>query len=329
MRKNLLRNILVTGGAGYIGAITTNELKDQGYNPIVVDNLSTGHREHVNAKFYKIDLLDKKGLHKIFEKEHIDAVMHFASLAIASDSMRDPYQYYSHNINATLNLLDTMTQFKVPNIIFSSSCSIYGTPKHLPIVESDNIMPESPYASTKAIIEQILSMYKNTNGIISVCLRYFNAAGATLDGKLGEKHAPETHLIPSALRSLLERKPFQIYGNTYKTPDGTCIRDFVHVTDIARAHVQALSYLEKYKKSNAFNLGSGKGYSVLEVINSIESQTGEKISLQIQDARPGDPSAIYADSTKAKKELKWTPQQSDLKTIIKSALEWHTKHGFK
>jgi UDP-glucose 4-epimerase len=326
MVNKKLHTVLVTGGAGYIGAVVVRELQNAGYTTVIVDNFSTGQKHHVQGTFYNIDLLKKEKLKKVFSKHQIDAVMHFASLTIPSESMQKPSLYYFHNIQSTLNLLDVMVEFKTPYVIFSSSCSVYGSPKKLPVTEKDPINPQSVYASTKAIIEQILSLYEKTNNIKFVSLRYFNAAGATLDGTLGELHTIETHLIPNALLSVLNKKPFSLYGNDYMTPDGTCIRDFIHILDVADAHMKALSYLMSGKESNKFNLGTGQGYSIGQVIKEIEKETKQKIKISIKKRRLGDPDAVYADNTKAKKILKWQPHFSDLTTIINSAYLWHKRN---
>ncbi len=319
------KNILVTGGAGYIGAITVKQLQKLGYNTIIVDDLSTGHNQHISGTFYQVTLLDRSKLHDIFEKEDIGIVMHFASLTLPPESMEKPEKYYRENINSTLNLLEEMFEHNVTNIIFSSSCSIYGTPKKLPVTETSPINPDSVYASTKAIIEEMLLFFEETRGIHSVSLRYFNVCGALPDNSLGEKHDPETHLIPNIIKSLLSNNSFPLYGNDYDTRDGTCIRDYVHVLDIAHGHIQAIKYLEKNNRSTAFNLGNNKGYSIKEVISEVEKITGKNLKVIINPRRKGDPAKVYADNKKAKTELQWEPKYSDLKTIIQTALAWEQK----
>lgn len=320
---------LVTGGAGYIGSFAARELWKQGYNPVVIDNLSTGHKNTVGSTFYKADLLDKKIIDKIFKKEKFNAVIHFASLTSVSESIKKPDWYYYHNIISTINILENMVKNKIPHIVFSSSCSIYGMPKTLPVTESSPVNPESIYALTKFHIEQLLDFYSKTFGIKYVSLRYFNAAGADIDGQMGENHNPETHIIPNAIKALLGKKQFILYGNNYKTFDGTCIRDYVHTLDLAAAHTKALEYLVKNHKNNIFNLGGGIGYSNWEILMAIQEISGREIKIKIAPKRSGDPAEIFADNKKAKRLLGWIPKYSNLETIITTALKWHIKNTCK
>lgn len=317
-------NILVTGGAGYIGSITNRLLSEQGYPTVIFDNLQTGHETAVgNAKFIRGDLKNRNDTAKVFQTEKIDAVVHFAAMALAGESMEKPHEYYLNNIVGGLNLLEAMRENNCRIMVFSSTCAVYGTPQKLPVSEDAPIHPESVYASSKRMFEEILGWYDSIYGIKSVSLRYFNAAGATLDGSLGEFHDPETHIIPIALENALgKRSELAIYGNDYPTPDGTCIRDYIHVLDLAEAHIKAINYLQRKQKSDAFNLGVGHGYSNNEIVAIVEKVTGKKINKKYVSRRSGDPAMIYADNTKAKKILGWEPKYSDLGTIISSAWKW-------
>lgn len=325
--------ILVTGGAGYIGSITNDLLLSKGYQTIIYDNLHMGHKEAVGkSRFVRGDLLNSKSLEELFGQEKIDAVVHFAALTLPGESMEKPNDYYQNNVIGGINLLEAMKNHNCFQIVFSSTCSVYGTPSKLPVAEDATIHPESVYGSSKKMFEEVLSWYEKLYGIKSVILRYFNASGAKLDGTLGESHNPETHIIPIALEVALgKRQEFQIYGNDYDTPDGTCVRDYIHVLDLAEAHILALGYLQNQKKSGLFNLGVGRGYSNLEVLTTVEQVTGKKLLKKYSHRRPGDPAMVYADNAKAKQDLGWNPKYSDLETIVKSAWKWHQTHpnGFK
>lgn len=324
--------ILVTGGAGYIGSITNQELRKKGFETVVFDNLIYGHRKAVVDSILEVgDLLRIESLRKIFKKHKFDGVIHFAAYALAGESMRDPYRYFKNNIQGGLNLLQVMTENNVKKIIFSSSCAVYGYPKKLPVTEREKLEPVSVYGEAKIAFEKILYWYEKLYGIKYISLRYFNAAGASLDGTLGEDHKPETHIIPIALEAALGlRKHFILFGNDYPTKDGTCIRDYIHVLDLAQAHISALERLEEGKNA-IYNLGAEKGYSNLEVLKMIKRVTGRDFPVKIGKRREGDPAAIFADSTKIKKELGWKPQYSDLKTIVETAWKWHKTHpeGYK
>ncbi len=319
--------ILVTGGAGYIGSHTVAELKKQKIQVVVFDNLVCGHKKAVSCPLIKGDLLDKKAIEAVFQKEKFTAVIHFAAYALAGESMQQPAKYFENNILGGLNLLKAMRKAKVKYIVFSSTCAIYGYPEKLPVSEEAIKAPVSIYGESKLAFEKILYWYDQIYGIKNVCLRYFNACGASLDGSIGEDHRPETHIIPVAIEAALgKRKSFTLFGNDYPTSDGTCIRDYIHVLDLAYAHIAALKYLLKNKKSNYFNIGTGRGYSNKQIIEMIKKTTGRDFLVEIAPRRAGDPPAIYADNCKAKKELGWQPKYSDLKTIIETAWNWHRNH---
>lgn len=318
--------LLVTGGAGYIGSVTVKELQSAGHEIVVFDNLEYGHRESVNCKLVEGDLTDKKFLFSSLNSHNFDGVIHFAAYAYAGESMQDPYKYFYNNLQGGLNLLDLMQVKKIPSIIFSSSCSIYGTPAIIPVTESESKKPESVYGETKLMFETILSWYQKIYGIEYINLRYFNASGAVLDGSMGENHTPETHIIPLAIKAAMENAPFKVFGNDYETPDGTCIRDYIHILDLASAHILALEKLQKDHKSDNYNLGTGKGYSNLEIVNKIKEVSGKELLIEYVPRRAGDPPQVYADNTKAIKELGWTPKYSDIETIISSAWKWYSNH---
>lgn len=321
--------ILVTGGAGYIGSITNQILRASGHDTVVFDNLVNGHKEAVGDTLLVVgDLTKKADIEAVFKAHTFDAVVHFAALALAGESMERPYDYYINNVLGGLNLLEAMRTHGCTSFVFSSSCSVYGTPQTLPVSENAPIHPESVYAATKRMVEEYLDWFQKIYGISYVSLRYFNAAGASIDGRLGENHPFETHIIPIALDVAYGRRPlFEIYGNDYKTPDGTCIRDYIHVVDLADAHVRALSYLHNNKPSVALNLGVGKGYSNNQIIEAVEKVTGKKINKTYKERRSGDPASIYADNKKAKSLLGWEPKCSDIETIIASANQWYVRHN--
>lgn len=326
--------VLVTGGAGFIGSVTTLELINQGYEVVVLDNLSNGHKNAVpdRAKFIKADLLDIDKLNNILRKEKVEAVIHFAGFIAVGESVKEPLKYTKNNIISGHNLLESMRLNKIKKIIFSSSAAVYGDPERIPIQENDRLSPTSPYGETKLIFEKFLGWCDTAYGIRSVCLRYFNAAGADIENDLGEDHDPETHLIPLVIKTALgQRKSIEIFGTDYNTPDGTCIRDYIHVKDLAAAHVLALKYLEKGGTSNFYNLGSSKGYSVREVIDICKEITKKTINAVDVSRRPGDPPQLVASNDKIRKELGFSFKHSDLRTIVESAWAWHKKHpeGYK
>lgn len=321
--------ILVTGGAGYIGAVTVKYLVEKGHEVIVFDNLVYGHKEAVEVPLIVGDLIDKDFLFKSFENQKFDGVIHFAAYALAGESMKDPYKYFYNNLTGGLNLLELMRRNNINNIIFSSSCSIYGTPERLPVTEDESKKPESVYGESKLMFEKILDWYDKVFGMHHVNLRYFNAAGASLDSSIGEDHDPETHIIPIAIKAAMNKSSFPLYGDDYDTPDGSCIRDYIHVEDLAIVHLQALNRLIQEKKSDSFNLGTGNGYSNLEVLETIEKVSGRNIRVEKKSRRAGDPASVYADNKKARQLLGFEPKYSDLETIIKTAWDWHNKQNEK
>ncbi|MBC7363888.1 MAG: UDP-glucose 4-epimerase GalE [Candidatus Aminicenantes bacterium] len=320
--------ILVTGGAGYIGSHTVKDLLKHGYEVVIVDNFSSGHPELVcGGQVIQADLRNKEQIADIFRQHKIDAVLHFAALIQVGESYQDPQKYYLHNLLTSLNLLETMLRHQVKQFIFSSSAAVYGAPQKIPIEENHPLNPVNPYGTTKFMVEKILADYSRAYGLRYVSLRYFNAAGADPEGELGELHSPETHLIPNILLHLLGKNPdFQVFGHDFPTPDGTAIRDYIHVTDLARAHVLALERLLAGSDSQVLNLGSSRGYSVLEVIKEAEKITGRKVNIKFGPKRLGDVPVLLASSRLAEDWLGWERKYSDLETIIRTAWEWHQKH---
>lgn len=319
--------VLVAGGAGYIGSHTVKELLNEGYEVVVFDNLSTGRKKLVKGGELVVgDLRDKESLKSVFSSKDIGAVLHFASLIQVGESYLDPQKYYTHNLTSSLNLLEAMLEAEVKHFIFSSSAAVYGEPENIPIPESHPLNPFNPYGQTKLFVEKILQDYERAYGLKFVSLRYFNAAGADPEGCLGEMHEPETHLIPNILLFLLGKKEhFDLYGTDFSTPDGTAIRDYIHITDLASAHVRALHHLLRASRSEFINLGTSSGYSVLEIIKKTEEITGKKVSYREKPRRKGDVPVLLASNKKAKKVLGWKPQYSDIETVIKTAWDWHRK----
>ncbi|MEK7543846.1 MAG: UDP-glucose 4-epimerase GalE [Patescibacteria group bacterium] len=322
--------VLITGGAGYIGSVTNAILKQQGYETVVFDNLSLGHKLAVgDTKLIVGDLRNSEDIDRALASESFDAVIHFAAYSLAGESMEKPYEYYDNNLRGGLNLLEAVRLHGNPPIIFSSTSAVYGYPDQVPVMESAHIAPVSVYGSSKRMVEEMIEWYGRIYHTRSVCLRYFNAAGAMPDGSLGEAHKRESHIIPIALEVAQgKRDHFEVYGNDYETPDGTCIRDYIHIVDLAQAHIQAAQYLAQGGESVALNLGVGKGYSNLEVLDTIERVTGRKVARSFAARRPGDPAKLWADNQKAKKVLGWTPEYSELETIIGSAWKWHSKKSW-
>jgi UDP-glucose-4-epimerase GalE len=318
-------SILVTGGAGYIGSQTMHILKAQGFAPVCFDNLSTGFREFVgDHSFVEGDLGRPADLEAAFSSHNFTAVVHFASHALVEESYRNPHKYYHDNILNTLNLLEAMRKHGVSCIVFSSSCATYGIPDSVPIDESVPLNPVNPYGMTKMVIERILRDYQNAYGMRSVSLRYFNAAGAAHDRSIGELHVPETHLIPRLLEiARTGSADAEVYGNDYPTTDGTCIRDYVHVLDLADAHAAALQYLFAGRPAEVFNLGTGEGYSVLQVIDQARRSTGMDIPIRCKDRRPGDPPRLVANPEKVRAVLGWRARHSSLNEIVETAWNWH------
>lgn len=316
--------ILVTGGAGYIGSHMVRLLVGSRHEPVIFDNLSTGHRRFIpkEAAFVKGDLQDFSDIRSAFKKFRINAVMHFAACALVGESVANPVKYFENNVNGSLNLLKAMLDEKVRFLIFSSTCAVYGQPKKIPIGENEPKTPLNPYGQSKWTVECLLKGFSKVTPLRYAALRYFNACGAHRAGSIGEVHNPETHLIPNVLKTACGKKEqLEIFGDDYDTPDGTCIRDYVHVEDIARAHLLAFQFLKSSGKSEVFNLGIEKGYSVKEIIQTAEKVTGRKIKSKVSKRRPGDPPRLIADSAKIRKILGWEPQIG-LREIIRSAWEW-------
>ena len=319
--------ILITGGAGYIGSHLNKQASANGYETVVLDNLIYGHREFLKwGRYHNVDLENLEELRSVFKKYDIDAVMHFAAFTYVGESVIDPQKYYLNNLKNTLNLLQVMLENQVKKFIFSSTCATYGLPTEIPITEDHPQNPINPYGRAKLMVERILEDYDAAYDLEYVSLRYFNAAGADPDGEIGEWHQPETHLIPLVLDAAMGRSDHvKIFGTDYDTPDGTCIRDYIHVMDLADAHLKALNYLEDERGSEVFNLGNGNGFSVREVIEKTGKVTGKPISIIETDRRPGDPPVLIGSSKKAGKFLKWDPKYKKLETIIESAWNWHQK----
>jgi UDP-glucose 4-epimerase len=322
--------ILVTGGAGYIGSHFVKYLIENGKDVVVFDNLSRGHKEavHPKAKFEKVDILEYDNLLAALKKYSIDAVVHFAAFAYVGESVEKPDMYYMNNVVGSFNLIKAVKECGIKKFVFSSTCSLYGNPERVPISEKESTKPINPYAQTKLMIEKILHDFDSAYGLKYIALRYFNAAGDDFEGKIGESHQPEPHLIPIVLDAALgKREKILIFGDDYDTDDGTCVRDYIHVNDLADAHLKALEYLDSYKLSDVFNLGTGDGYSVKEIIKTAEKVTGKYLKTEITKRRAGDPAKLVADNKKAKTVLKWTPKYN-LEEIISSAWNWHKNQLF-
>ena len=321
--------LLVLGGAGYIGSHTAVELLDRGHEVVIADNLITGYKQAVpkEAVFYQGDIRDYNFLNNLFKTEKIDAVIHFAAFSLVGESVTNPLKYYENNLYGTKVLLQAMIDNNVDKIVFSSTAATYGEPENIPILESDRTCPTNPYGETKLAMEKMMKWSANAYQLRYVSLRYFNACGAHKSGKLGEAHNPESHLIPLVLQVPNgKRENVSIYGTDYDTPDGTCIRDYIHVTDLAEAHILAVEYLMKGGESNVFNLGNGVGYSVREVIETARKVTGHPIPAVEIPRRAGDPARLVASGEKAKTVLGWEPKITSLEDIIRSAWVWHSTH---
>ena len=322
-----MSTILVTGGAGYIGSHVVNELLDKGHHPIVYDNLQTGHREAVKgAPLLHGDLNDQARMKEVFRSYSIESVMHFAADCLVGESVNNPLKYFNNNVKNSIQLIEQMEHFGIRKIVFSSSAAVYGEPTEVPIRENHPCHPTNPYGETKWIFERVLQALQQAGKIEYVSLRYFNAAGADPSGQLGEDHLQETHLIPIGLRAAIAGSPVSIFGADYETPDGTCIRDYIHVTDLAQAHILALERLDAGAGSGIYNLGNGNGYSVKEVISMCEKVTGNKIPAAEKPRRPGDPPRLVASADKAIRELGWKPKFPKLEDIVATAWAWHKKH---
>jgi UDP-glucose 4-epimerase len=320
--------VLVTGGAGYIGSHTVAELLDRGEDVVIIDSLQQGNKIAVlGGKLYAGDLKDGDFLDKVFKENDIDAVIHFAANSLVGESMKNPGKYYTNNVFGTLCLLEKMNEHNVKNIVFSSTAATYGEPDNVPIRETDRTEPTNAYGETKLAMEKMMKWFDVAHGIKYVSLRYFNAAGAHESGNIGEDHDPETHLIPLILQVALGKRPhISIFGDDYPTADGTCIRDYVHVTDLADAHILALEKLRKGGESGVYNLGNGKGFSVKEVIEAARKVTGHPIPAVVESRRAGDPAVLVASSERIKEDLGWNPQRASLEAMIESAWTWHQNH---
>lgn len=322
--------ILVTGGAGYIGSHINKLLAQEGYETLIFDNLVYGHKEAVKWGTLEMgDLSDVEHLNSIFEKNPIESVFHFAAYAYVGESVTEPSKYYNNNVVNTIHLLDMMRKYQVKYLVFSSTCATYGVPERMPIIEEMEQKPINPYGASKLMIEQILKDYHKAYGLNYCCLRYFNAAGADPDGEIGESHDPETHLIPLILAAAAgERKSIKVFGTDYPTRDGSCIRDYIHVTDLADAHLKALEYLHKGGESTCMNLGNCRGNSVLEVIAAAEEVTGKKIPMVLDDRRLGDPPTLVGSAEKARRLLKWEPRYGDIRVILEHAWKWYSHREY-
>jgi len=322
-------SILVLGGAGYIGSHAVYQLLDKGYKVVVVDSLQTGHQEaiHPKASFYQGDIRDKGFLREVFSKEQIEGVIHFAANSIVGESMTNPIKYFNNNVYGTQVLLEVMNEFAVKHIVFSSTAATYGEPEQVPITEDMPTNPTNAYGETKLTMEKIMKWCDIAYGIKFVSLRYFNVAGSRTSGEIGEDHDPETHLIPLVLQvALKKRECITVFGDDYQTPDGTCIRDYIHVEDLIEAHILAMDYLKKQGESNIFNLGSSQGFSVKEIIEAARTVTTHAIPAKMGQRRAGDPSTLIASSEKAKRILGWQPKRTSIQQIISDAWKWHQSH---
>ncbi len=322
-------SVLICGGAGYIGSHNVRAFLNHGEDVIVIDNLVTGHKQSLpeNVKFYEGDIRDGKILDEIFTQNNIEAVIHFCAFSLVGESVEKPLKYFNNNVGGMISLLEAMQRNDVKKIVFSSSAAVYGEPERIPILETDPTNPTNPYGESKRIMEKMMHWVSLQYDIRYVSLRYFNVAGAWHDGSIGEAHNHETHLVPIILQVPLgKREKVTVYGDDYNTPDGTCIRDYVYIEDLADAHLLALEYLRKGGESQIFNLGSGDGYSVMEMINAARKASGQEIKLEIGKRRAGDPARLVADSSKARAILKWQPKVTSMEEIISTAWLWHKSH---
>jgi UDP-glucose 4-epimerase len=320
--------VLVVGGAGYIGSHMVKMLASAGHQVVTLDNLSTGYRDAVKyGDFIEGDIADSEILNRVFSDNNFDGVMHFASYIEVGESVRDPAKYFRNNFSNTLNLLDAMVRHQVKSFIFSSTAAIFGEPEYTPIDEGHPKYPINPYGKSKLMVEQALEDYEKAYGLQSVCLRYFNAAGADSEGELGERHNPETHLIPLILQAASGRRDkISIFGKDYPTVDGSCVRDYIHIVDLCSAHMLALERLINGSGSKRYNLGNGNGFSVIEVIEAVKSVTGKDFHVVTEQRRPGDPAVLVANSVLARTELGWEPAYDDLEIIVQHAWSWETSH---
>jgi UDP-glucose-4-epimerase GalE len=326
------RVVLVTGGAGYIGSHTAKALRLAGYHPVILDNLSAGHREAaLGAPLIEGDVRDRGAVRKALRESGAGAVMHFAARLNVAESFADPAGYHDNNVNGAVATLDAMADEGCRTFVFSSTCAVYGEPSEWPLLETHPTAPISPYGKTKLEVENVLPEYERAHGIRAIRLRYFNAAGADPDGELGEVHDPEIHAIPRALAAAMGGPAFEIFGDDYPTPDGTCLRDYVHVSDLADAHLRALRQLEQGGASTTYNVGTEKPSSVRDVLAAVERATGRPVAHRTAPRRPGDPAVLYASASRIRAELGWTPRRAALDTIVADAWRWHSMHphGFE
>ena len=323
-------HLLVCGGAGYVGSHVAKVLDARGHRVTVLDNLSTGHEQAVRwGPLVRADLLDAPSLEAAFQGQHYDAVLHFCARSLVGESMSAPYDYYENNVVGTLNLLRVMRRHAVDRIVFSSTAAVFGDPVSALIDEDHPKAPINPYGASKLMVERILADAAQAYGLRSVCLRYFNAAGASAADGIGESHEPETHLIPNLLRALINpAAPLKVFGQDYPTPDGTCVRDYVHVLDLADAHVRALDYMTDAPGAHAFNLGNGTGFSVMQVIRAAEQVTGLPVPFEAAPRRAGDPPVLVAASQRAREVLGWAPTYTDIEAVLRSAWDWHRAPAF-
>ncbi len=319
--------ILVTGGAGYIGSQVVRELLHRNYQPIVLDNLQSGHRAAVkDALLITGDLSDPKKLKETFQSHPIDTVMHFAADSLVGESVQNPVKYFNNNVKSGIQLIEIMTEYCVSKIIFSSSAAAYGEPQSIPITEDQPCLPTNPYGETKWIFEKVLQAFHDSGKLSFISLRYFNAAGADPEGGFGEDHSPETHLLPLVIKAAMEGTSVPVFGTDYPTPDGTCVRDYIHVSDLARAHILALRRLDQERVSKIYNLGNGGGFSVREVIETVKAISGKEVMTVDASRRPGDPARLVASARKIREELGWVPEYPGLEAIVETAWQWHKKH---
>lgn len=324
-------SVLVVGGAGYIGSHAVYQLIESEYDVVVIDNLSTGHLSavHHEARFYEGDIKNRSFLQSVFQRENISGVMHFAANSLVGESVHKPLQYYDNNVYGTQILLEVMQQFSIDKIVFSSTAAVYGEPQHIPITEKEETTPTNPYGETKIVMEKMMKWVEQASNLRYVSLRYFNVAGARSTGEIGEDHQPETHLIPIILQVALGfRENITIYGDDYPTPDGTCIRDYIHVEDLIDAHILALHYLNNGGKSSVFNLGTKTGFSVKEIIDVARKVTGSEIPVEVGNRRAGDPSKLIANPQKAIDVLGWNPERSHVTKVITDAWNWFSKNPY-
>jgi len=319
--------ILVTGGAGYIGSHVVKELLLRNYQPIVLDNLQSGHRGAAKDALLIVgDLSDPKKLKETFQSHPIDTVMHFAADSLVGESVQNPVRYFNNNVRNSLQLIEIMIEYKVNKIVFSSSAAVYGEPQSIPIGEDHPCLPTNPYGETKWVFEKVLQAFHDSGKLSFISLRYFNAAGADPQGGFGEDHSPETHLVPLVIKAAMEATSIPVFGTDYPTQDGTCVRDYIHVTDLARAHILALRRLDQERISKIYNLGNGSGFSVREVIEMVKKISGREVASVDSSRRPGDPARLVASSKKIREELGWIPEFPDLEAIVETAWRWHKKH---